>query len=84
MKSRVPVYLIGLILPIVAYVVCFPIYNRVEPFVLGFSFNYFWMFMCLPFTSLCLWLAFKIDPANREELEMEQKKALEQQRKEGN
>jgi len=83
MKSRLPIYLIGLVLPIVAYIVCFPIYNRAEPILLGFSFNYFWMFLCLPFTSLCLWLAFRMDPANAEEIAAE-KRELDEQEKEGN
>ena len=78
MKNRIPTVLIGLILPISAITLCFPIYNRIEPFIFGFSFNYAWIFAWLFLTSLCLFICNKIDPMNREDaLEMEAKKVEE-------
>ena len=44
MKNRILTIIIGFIVPFCAVTVCFPLYNRIEPFVLGFSFNYFWIF----------------------------------------
>ena len=67
MKNRVLTIIIGLVIPFCAVTVCFPLYNRIEPFVLGFSFNYFWIFAWLFLTSLCLYIAFKLDPLNRED-----------------
>lgn len=67
MKSRTPTILIGFVVPMVAIVLLFPFWNRVEPFVLGFSFNYFWLFLWLFLTSGCLYVAFKLDPDNEEE-----------------
>lgn len=67
MKSRIPSILIGLVAPLTGIVVLFPFWNRVEPFILGFSFNYFWLFLWLFLTSGCLYIAFKLDPLNDEE-----------------
>lgn len=64
MKSRMPAILVGLCIPQAAILLAFPIYNRIEPFVFGFSFNYFWIFAWLFLTSLCLYIAFRIDPYN--------------------
>jgi len=65
MKSRVPTILIGVVVPMVAILLLFPVWNRVEPFVLGFPFNYFWLFSWLFLTSLCLYVGFKLDPLNK-------------------
>jgi Protein of unknown function (DUF3311). len=67
LKSRIPSILIGLVAPLTGIVVLFPFWNRVEPFILGFSFNYFWLFLWLFLTSGCLYIAFKLDPLNDEE-----------------
>lgn len=65
MQSRLPTILIGFCLPMAAIILGFPFYNRVEPFILGFSFNYFWIFAWLFLTALCLYIAFKLDPLNK-------------------
>ncbi|HBQ85306.1 MAG TPA: hypothetical protein DER33_00635 [Syntrophomonas sp.] len=65
MQSRLLSLIIGLVIPICAVVVAFPFYNRITPFVFGFSFNYFWIFAWLFLTSLCLYIAYKIDPYNQ-------------------
>ncbi len=81
MKTRWLTFIIGFIVPLCAVTVCFPIYNRIEPFVLGFSFNYFWIFLWLFLTSLCLFIGFKIDPLTREDVrEMGEKKLEEVKR----
>ncbi|MBP1763491.1 MAG: hypothetical protein H6Q65_549 [Firmicutes bacterium] len=67
MKSRIPTILIGLVAPLTGIVFLLPWWNKVEPFILGFSFNYFWMFLWLFLTSICLFVAYKLDPLNDEE-----------------
>ncbi len=75
MKNRILTIIIGFIVPFCAVTVCLPLYNRIEPFVLGFSFNYFWIFTWMFLTSLCLLIAFKLDPLNRKDArELEAKK----------
>lgn len=81
MKNRLLTIIIGLIVPMCAVTVCFPLYNRIEPFVLGFSFNYFWIFAWLFLTSFCLFIAFKIDPLNREDAREYSLKKLEEVKK---
>jgi hypothetical protein len=67
MKSRIPTILIGFVVPMAAIILAFPLYNRVEPFVFGFSFNFAWIIAWLFLTSGCLALAFKLDPYNKNE-----------------
>ena len=67
MKSRIPSIIIGLVVPMFAIFGLFPFWNKIEPFVLGFSFNYFWIFLWIFLTSGCLFAAYKLDPKNREE-----------------
>ena len=71
MKNRLLTVIIGLVVPLCAVTVCFPLYNRIEPFVFGFSFNYFWIFAWLFLTSL------KLDPLNREDAKALGDKKLE-------
>jgi tellurite resistance protein TehA-like permease len=66
MKSRIPAFIVGAALPITAVLALMPWYNRIEPMVLGFPFGYFWIFLWIVLTSACLWVAYRIDPANRE------------------
>ncbi len=56
-----------LVIPFLAIVGAFPLYNRAEPFILGFPFIYFWVFAWVPLTSLSMYIGFRIDPANRED-----------------
>lgn len=65
MKNRFFVFLIALVIPLAAILLLFPWWNSIEPFIFGFSFNYFWIFFWMLLTSACLYIAFKIDPANR-------------------
>ena len=67
MKSKTLSILIGFVTPMVAIVLLFPFWNKVEPFILGFPFNYFWIFSWLFLTAGCLAIAFRIDPDNDED-----------------
>ena len=62
MKSRVPTFIFCFGIPFLLICVGFPFYNRAEPMILGFPFVYFWMFICLAISSLCLGIGWWIDP----------------------
>lgn len=66
-KERIPAFLIGTVVPIVAVLGLMPFYNRITPYILGFPFGYFWIFLWIIMTSVCLFIAFKIDPYNKPE-----------------
>lgn len=77
MKSRIPTILIAFFVPMAAILLAFPFYNRIEPFVFGLSFNYFWIFSWLFLTALCLYIGFRLDPYNDPEVEKASAEALE-------
>lgn len=77
MKSRIPTIIIGFFIPMAAIILAFPFYNRIEPFVLGLSFNYFWIFSWLFLTALCLYIAFRLDPYNDPEVAKRSAEALQ-------
>ncbi|GHU63129.1 hypothetical protein AGMMS49983_05920 [Clostridia bacterium] len=77
MKERIPAIIIGFCIPMIAILGLFPMYNRAEPFVFGFPFVYFWLFIWLVITSLCLLVANKIDPYNKPDVIENGKKTLE-------
>lgn len=76
MYSRIPTLILGLIVPICAITVCFPIYNRIEPFIFGFSFNYAWIFAWLFITTGLLYICNKIDPLNKPEMQEKEAKLV--------
>lgn len=49
--------LIGMIIPFVAIVGVLPFIASSDASILGFPIIYFWIFLWLPLTSLCLWLS---------------------------
>jgi len=77
MKSRIPTLIIAFFIPMAAIILAFPFYNRIEPFVFGLSFNYFWIFSWLFLTALCLYIGFKLDPYNDPEVQKTSAEALE-------
>ncbi len=52
--------LIGIVVPMVAIVVLYPVYNRTYPMIAGFPFVYFWIFIWFPLTTLCLYLSWRL------------------------
>ena len=48
--------------PFALYVLALPLYNRVEPIVLGLPFFLFWMLLATLLTPGCVWLAARGDP----------------------
>lgn len=77
MKSRIPTLIIAFCIPMTAIILAFPFYNRIEPFVLGLSFNYFWIFSWLFLTALCLYIGYRLDPYNSPEVAKSSAEALE-------
>ena len=51
---------LGLV-PFVA--VCFSVslWDRINPFVLGLPFNFFWLILWLLLTPICLWAAYRME-----------------------
>lgn len=64
--KRIGAVVIGLLVPFFAIVALFPWYDRVHPFVLGFPFLYFWMFLWFPLTALCLLCAWLLERGQME------------------
>jgi hypothetical protein len=67
MKSRFWAVFFVLVVPYLAIVAAFPLYNRAEPFILGFPFIYFWLFSWFFLTSLSMYIGWLLDPVNRDE-----------------
>lgn len=57
--------------PIVLYVLALPLYNRIEPVILGLPFFMAWMLLATVSTPLCIWLAARRDPLWRADQEKE-------------
>ena len=49
--------------------VCFsvPLWDRLQPMVLGLPFNLFWLISWILLTPLCMWWAYNIEVANNPE-----------------
>ena len=62
MKSRFPTFLLVIGVPFTLLVLCFGLYNRVEPRIFGFPFVYAWIFACLFVSFASMGLGWLIDP----------------------
>ena len=51
------------IVPFVAMCFTVPIWDRVEPLVLGLPFNLFWLILWIVLTPCCLWGAYRLEGA---------------------
>lgn len=51
---------------------CFSVglWDRVFPLVLGVPFNLFWLISWIPLTSLCLWLAYRLQRRHTRKAEL--------------
>jgi hypothetical protein len=54
--------------PFILLVLCFGVYNRIEPMIFGFPFLYAWMFACLGISSITMYLGWRIDPKSERNL----------------
>jgi hypothetical protein len=52
--------LLGLI-PFAAMCFSVPLWDRVDPLVLGIPFNLFWLLAWIGLTSLCMWAAYRLE-----------------------
>jgi predicted ABC-type exoprotein transport system permease subunit len=59
---------VGLVVPAVAILVVMPLLADSDVHVAGVPLLFFWIFAWFPLTSLCLWIAWRIDePRYRDE-----------------
>lgn len=49
------------ILPFVAMCFTVPLWDRVQPLVVGLPFNLFWLILWIVLTPCCLWGAYRLD-----------------------
>ena len=58
-KPSVGALLLGLI-PFTMMCFSVPLWDRVDPMLLGIPFNLFWLICWIPLTSICLWGAYRL------------------------
>ncbi len=60
MSTKRAISVLLALLPFVA--VCFSVslWDRVYPLVLGVPFNMAWLIACIPLTSICLWVIYRL------------------------
>ena len=54
--------LLGLI-PFIAMCFSVPLWDRIDPMLLGLPFNLFWLISWIVLSSLCLWAAYRVEAA---------------------
>lgn len=52
------------LIPFIAMCFTVPLWDRIEPIVLGLPFNLFWLCLWIVLTPLCLWGAYRIETAS--------------------
>ena len=53
--------IIGLVVPWFLHIVVSPFLNRAEPFILGMPPLFFWITLLMFVTSLCLYIAYRLE-----------------------
>ena len=61
-RPRAVTVLLALI-PFVAMCFSVPLWDRINPILLGLPFNLLWLIVWIPLSSLCLWCAARIESA---------------------
>ena len=79
MKSRLPTVLLVFGVPFTLLVLCFGVYNRIEPMILGFPFLYAWMFACLGISSITMYIGWRLDPKSESNLRKAHEEAQQTQ-----
>ena len=51
------------IIPFVAMCFTVPLWDRVQPLIVGLPFNLFWLILWIVLTPCCLWGAYRIESA---------------------
>ncbi|AZB42722.1 DUF3311 domain-containing protein [Bacillus sp. FJAT-42376] len=62
------IYLLAL-LPVIGFFGGLSFANRVEPYVAGMPFLFFWIILWVGLTSVIMAVIYRLDPANKEEME---------------
>jgi len=63
--------LLGLI-PFVAICFSVALWDRIDPMLFGIPFNLFWLISWIVLTSLCMWVAYRLETSrNRQDGEVE-------------
>jgi hypothetical protein len=65
-KPSVGALLIGLI-PFAAMCFSVPLWDRVDPMLLGIPFNLFWLISWIVFTPVCMWAAYQVETAGKKQ-----------------
>jgi hypothetical protein len=65
MKRPAPVALVFALIPFAAVCFSVPLWDRVEPMVLGIPFNLFWLVCWIVLSPVCLWGAYRAELAQR-------------------
>lgn len=55
-----------LIIPFIGMILCLPLANRIEPYVLGLPFLLFWIVLWMVLSSVIMAIIYKFDPDNKE------------------
>ena len=61
-KPSLPAVLLGLI-PFVAMCFSVALWDRIDPMILGIPFNLAWLLCWIVLTTLCLWVAYRVESA---------------------
>ena len=61
-KPTVGALLLGLI-PFVAMCLSVPLWDRIDPMILGIPFNLSWLLAWIVLSTLCMWAAYRVEVA---------------------
>lgn len=65
MRKPAPGALLLALIPFVTMCFAVPLWDRIEPMVLGLPFNLFWLIAWIVLTPLCMWAAYRLERARR-------------------
>ena len=51
------------VIPFMAMCFSVPLWDRIDPMVLGLPFNLFWLMSWIVLTPVCMWVAYRIESA---------------------
>lgn len=67
MKKPSPWSLLLGLIPFIGACLTVPLWDRVQPMVLGLPFNFFWLISWILLTPLCMWGAYHIESSRNPE-----------------
>ena len=65
MPRPAPAALLFALIPFAAVCFSVPLWDRVDPMVLGLPFNLFWLIAWVVLSPLCMWAAYRAETARR-------------------